>query len=451
MLKNIFGKSKIRLGVTGFARTGKTVFIGSLSHALLTADSRDKKGGLGPLSQFAPYEKKSFRCASVRNDIHTDLPQFPLRQVRDSLGGKSARWPVPTEGISHLVLKLDCFIKTRFFDYEKEVLLDLIDYPGEWIADFPMLEQDYHTWSDHMMIRSKKGGRAALCEEFTDAVSNTNLDDEDEDAVSRLAELWEKYLIDASEKGLVFNQPGRLLRPDNLRASPVLRLFPLPVAKRNGKLGDKMSDRFEEYKKKVIKPFYEDYFAKIDRQIVLVDILKTLQLGEEAFNELIDALRSVLKAFRYGKSNKLWDWLTGHNTTHLLFAVTKADHVVRGDRANLINFLKAVVQLIDEDNHLKSSVDKWDIMGIASVQATEDRMTVKTPKREVLYGKPSSAEKPGAWDPGGVPLDVPPDWDNLGFEFFQFDPGPMPHALTEGFPAINLGKALDFLIGEDLI
>lgn len=447
----MLGKTKIKLGVTGFARTGKTVFIGSLSHALLTVDSRDNKNGLGPLSQFAPYEKNSFRCASVRNDIHTNLPQFPLRQVRDSLGGKSAQWPVPTEGISHLVLKLECLIKTRLIDYEKEVQLDLIDYPGEWIADFPMLEQDYHTWSDHMMLRSEKGTRTEICREFTKAVRETNAGEVNEDTVSRLSELWEQYLMSASKKGLVFNQPGRLLRPDNLRASPVLRLFPLPVANRNGALGQKMSERFEEYKKKVIKPFYEDYFSKIDRQIVLVDILRTLQLGEEAFNELIDALRSVLKAFRYGRSNKLWDWLTGHNTTHLLFAVTKADHVVRGDRANLRNFLKSVVRLIDEDNQLKSSVDKWEIMEIASVQATEDRMTVKAPKREVLYGKPSSAETPGAWDPGGVPLDIPPDWENLGFEFFQFDPGPMPHALTEGFPAINLGKALDFLIGEDLM
>ena len=88
-------------------------------------------------------------------------------------------------------------------------------------------------------------------------------------------------------------------------------------------------------------------------------------------------------------------------------------------------------------------------MAIASVRATEDRMTVNAPKREVLYGQPEDKKEPGQWDPGGLPLDMPPDWSAVHFQFLKFKPTPMPNAMSDGFPAINIGKALDFLIGDD--
>jgi predicted YcjX-like family ATPase len=44
---------------------------------------------------------------------------------------------------------------------------------------------------------------------------------------------------------------------------------------------------------------------------------------------------------------------------------------------------------------------------------------------------------------------MPPDWPSFQFKFYQFEPRPMPEAIDEGFPSIYLGRALDFLIGED--
>jgi hypothetical protein len=44
---------------------------------------------------------------------------------------------------------------------------------------------------------------------------------------------------------------------------------------------------------------------------------------------------------------------------------------------------------------------------------------------------------------------MPPDWSAVHFKYLKFAPAPMPSALTEGFPAINLGKALNFLIEDD--
>jgi predicted YcjX-like family ATPase len=311
-----------------------------------------------------------------------------------------------------------------------------------------MLAQSYHSWSDDMLARAVKTKRGAWSGEYFAELERLTVQQDDEGILEKLADLWQAYMNLAAADGLVFNQPGRLLRPGTMKYSPVLRLVPLPQNLRKGKLGRKLKARFRDYQKKVVQPFYKKYFASIDRQIVLVDVLSTLERGEDAYNELIDALKLVLQSFQFGKGTLL-DWLKGHNTTHVLFAATKADHVTRGDRANLEHFLRKMIRQIDDDNKFRSSVRHYDITEIASVRASEDRMTVKPPRREILYGKPLHADEPGAYDPGGLPLDVPPDWNTLAFQFLRFYPRAMPDAFDEGFPAINLGKALDFLIAED--
>lgn len=311
-----------------------------------------------------------------------------------------------------------------------------------------MLNQSYSTWSDEMLLRANKTNRADWSQHFIEKINHILPEQDDEEVLEQLVELWGNYLQNAASNGLVFNQPGRLLRPGTLRHSPILRLVPLPDKLRHGRLGKKLKSRFKAYKNKVVKPFYKDYFSDIDRQVVLVDILQTLELGEAAYNELVDALKVVLKSFQYGKGSIL-DWLKGHHTTHVLFAATKADHVIRGDRANLEKMLRKIIRQADDGNQLKSSVKHYDIIEIASVKASEDRMTIKPPKREILYGHPLHAQESGAYDPGGLPLDIPPDWPSVEFQFLQFKPPPMPRAFDEGFPSINLGKALEFLIKED--
>ncbi len=446
----IFNGKKIKLGVTGFSRTGKTVFIGSLAHSLLTSDSWKSKKGQGPLSQFTPFELGQLNCASIRDDVHSDLPQFPFRKVRDSLMYEHASWPEPTDGISHLVLDLLYQKKgiISLFDRESSIQLELVDYPGEWLVDLPMLKQSYDNWSDDILNKANKGSRADLSKDYINALIHIDADSDDEGTIERLTDLWKQYLIEAANKGLVFNQPGKLLRPGNMLHSPVLRLIPLPKTLRKGRLAKKLNKRFKEYQAKVIRPFYTNYFANIDRQIVLVDVLRTLELGQEAYTEITEGLRVMLKSFNYGKGSLL-DWLTGHNTTHVLFAATKADHVTRSDRPHLETVLRKMIRQVDDDNQFKSSVKHHKVMEIASIKASEDRETVKSPKREILYGKPMACEKAQAYDPGALPLEIPPNWTTLDYKFLNFLPSPMPHALDEGFPSINMGKALNFLIGDD--
>lgn len=446
-IENLFTQH-IKIGVTGFSRAGKTLFISSLAQALLSTDSWKNKRGQGPLAHFAPVERGSFRSAQVRNDINSHLPQFPFIKVRNSLVEQGATWPVPTEGISHLVLDLDYWSK-RWYRRLRHIQVEFVDYPGEWLNDLPMLAQGYSTWSGSVLGLAQLNERSEWSAPFIERLKSVPDDQKfDEDTVSQLSDLWVEYMQLAASNGFVFNQPGRALRPADLLHSPVLRLIPLPERLLNTGLGKGMNKRFEEYKKKVIKPFYEDHFKHMDRQIVLLDVLQALQKGESAFNELTEALKDTLQSFRYGKQGLL-SWLTGIKTTHVLFAATKADHVTRGDRANLEELVKRILTLVDENGAIRSNVANFAVMALASICATEDRMTLKPPKREILYGHPAGQNEAGQWDPGGLPLDMPPNWPEVHFQFLKFEPQPMQDALHEGFPAINMGKAINFLIGDD--
>jgi uncharacterized protein len=448
---------RLTLGVTGFSRAGKTVFIGALAQALLTADAWTARRGQGPLAGFGPFERRQLRSARIRNDMHTMLPQFPYRRVRDSLLGQSAHWPQPTEGISRLVLELDALPESRLKRWlarqnlgRGRLQIEIVDYPGEWLIDLPMLNQSYEDWSERMWKLANSDARVSLSEAYRRQVAGLESQGEiDEEQVTELAESWTRYLIQAAEKGLTLNQPGRLLRPDKLRDSPVLRFAPLPAESASPALRAYMAKRFEQYKKQVIKPFYRNHFARIDRQIVLVDVVRALEQGEAVFDEMTRALEETLQSFNYGKGGLL-SWLTRARTSKVLFAATKADHVTRGDRANLENMLRWMLALVDDHNRLRATAARVGTMALASVRATEDYMTDQPPRREILFGRPAGEPGPDQWDPGGLPLDMPPDWNAIHFQFMDFEPPVTSNALLEGFPAINLGKALDFLISEDL-
>ena len=55
-----------------------------------------------------------------------------------------------------------------------------------------------------------------------------------------------------------------------------------------------MERRYEAYKAQIVKPFFRDHFARLDRQIVLVDALAALNSGPAAVRDMETALTEVL-------------------------------------------------------------------------------------------------------------------------------------------------------------
>ncbi len=84
--------------------------------------------------------------------------------------------------------------------------------------------------------------------------------------------------------------PGRFLMPGDLEGSPLLTFFPLATARRGRDatrhLASLLARRYESYKAHVVKPFFRDHFARLDRQIVLIDALAALNQGPAGLDDL---------------------------------------------------------------------------------------------------------------------------------------------------------------------
>ena len=127
-----------------------------------------------------------------------------------------------------------------------------------------------------------------------------------------------------------------------------------------------MERRFEAYKTHVVRPFFRDHFARLDRQIVLVDALSALNAGPHAMRDLENALADILACFRPGQTSWLASILT-RRIDRILFAATKADHLHHTDHDRLQRVLKRLVKRAIKKAEFAGA--EIDILALAAVRA----------------------------------------------------------------------------------
>ncbi|BDY14979.1 hypothetical protein Sulfitobl28_09490 [Sulfitobacter pontiacus] len=266
-----FFEPVIRLGVTGLARSGKTVFITSLVANLL---DRGRMPGLLAASE------GRIEAAFLQPQPDDTVPRFEYENHLAALTGPTPHWPDSTRAISELRLSLRVRPNGLLAGFQgpRTVHLDIVDYPGEWLLDLALMDVDYATWSAQVLARianreEAAGYRAQV--EATDPEAAL-----DEPVAQALAASFAEYLQTARANGYSDCTPGRFLLPGDLAGSPVLTFAPLPGGEGpRGSLLREMARRFEAYKRQVVKPFFRDHFARIDRQVVLVDALGAINQG----------------------------------------------------------------------------------------------------------------------------------------------------------------------------
>ena len=132
-----------------------------------------------------------------------------------------------------------------------------------------------------------------------------------------------------------------------------------------------MRRRYDAYRDVVVRPFFRDHFARLDRQIVLVDALSALDGGPEAVRDLQDALTAVLECIRVGRGGWL-DALFRPSVDRILFAATKADllHHAAHDR------LEAILKRLTESAVARAgdAGAAVDVIALAAVRATREAM-----------------------------------------------------------------------------
>ncbi|HVV95352.1 MAG TPA: YcjX family protein [Hyphomicrobiales bacterium] len=460
----------VRLGVTGLSGAGKTVFITALVNALV-------QGGRLPL--FRAAAEGRLAAAGLAPQPDDAVPRFA---VEDHLAALVERreWPQSTRRIAELRVVLD-YQPAGFWGRQlgrSRLTLDIVDYPGEWLLDLGLLEKSYAEWSAETVDASRRGARASLAAKFHAALAAASPAGQATEAdAAALATAFTAYLRAArtARHALSALPPGRFLMPGDLESSPMLTFAPLDLAAdavaARGSLQAMMERRYGAYVEHVVRPFFRDHFARLDRQIVLVDVLATLNAGADAVADLEAALGDVLTAFRHGRSG----WLSGlwrPEVDRLLFAATKADHLHHTSHDRLEAIL---ARLVARARHRAEGAGAAvDVVALAAVRATREGtaerggetlpVIVGTPAAgETVAGERYDGEEEVAIFPGDLPADpevaLRPGGYRAGMDaadadlrFVRFRPpavAPAPDGAVR-LPHIRLDRALQFLVGDKL-
>jgi uncharacterized protein len=448
----------LRLGVTGLSRAGKTIFITALIHNLLTG---------GRLPAFAAMAQGRFIGARLAESPDAAIPRFAYEQHLEALSGPSPHWPESTRRISELRLTLKFQSNSWLSGWNgaSSLNLDIVDYPGEWLLDLPLLSLSYAEWSAQALDRARRPASAAEAAEFLTALASIDSTKDAGDAdAETLARAFTTYLRLSREdsRALSALPPGRFLMPGDLDGSPALTFAPLSApgsTPRSTSLYAMLERRFEAYKRLVVRPFFRDHFARLDRQIVLVDALRALNAGPEALADLETALTDILACFRQGDSNPLRA-LVSRRIDRILFAATKADHLNSAGHDKLEAILNRLVARATR--RAKFSGAQTQSVALASVRATREG---QVEGHDVIIGTPMAGETidgttyNGASEIALFPGDLPDnpealfsDAAPLGLRFLRFLP-PKLERNADGAPVlphIRFDRALDYLIGDKL-
>lgn len=446
-----FFEPVIRLGVTGLSRAGKTVFITSLVANLLD------RGRMPALRAAADGR---IEAAWLQPQPDDTVPRFRFEDHLAAMTGHDPVWPESTSGISQLRLSFRVRPSGLLSGFQgaNTVHLDIVDYPGEWLLDLGLLDQDFRTWSNGVYQRfGSRDEMGAFQAHLAKTDPSARLD---EQTASGLAESYSSALAALRASGLSNCTPGRFLMPGDLKGSPALTFAPLPAgAAPRGSLAREFERRFDAYNREVVRPFFREHFARIDRQVVLVDMLGAIHAGPAAVEDMRQSLADILSAFRPGRNDFLRQIFLGKRVEKILFAATKADHLHHSQHAQLSAIADAVLK--DARARADFAGAETQAMALAALRTTtEDQVTQAGRTLDVVRGKLLETGKLVAMYPGKLPEDPSKllnparsgaeRWLDAEYSIEGFAPQEVTLKPGDGPPHIRLDRATEFLIGDRL-
>ncbi len=172
----------VRLGVTGMSGAGKTVFITALVHGLI-------RGGRFPVFEaLAGGRIAEARLAPQPDDA---VPRFDYESHLRALVDER-RWPESTRRVSELRVIIEYQSQRGAM---RTLTLDIVDYPGEWLLDLPLLDKSYEEWSAESIGLSWEGPRKDLAAKWHEHLKTLSADGpQDEQAALTAAALFTDYL-----------------------------------------------------------------------------------------------------------------------------------------------------------------------------------------------------------------------------------------------------------------
>ena len=441
------GDPVIRIGVTGLSRAGKTVFITSLVANLLDR---------GRMPALRAAADGTIRAAWLQPQPDDTVPRFDFERHLAALTGPDPHWPEGTRHISELRLSLKVQPRGLFGGMRgvQTVHLDIVDYPGEWLLDLRLMDRSFAQWSAEVLDRLP--GRPGA-EAFLAALAATDHERRfEEPEAQRLASAYTAHLAAARAAGFSDCTPGRFLLPGEMEGSPALTFAPLPAMEKPSRLYREFERRFDAYKTRVVRPFFRDHFARIDRQVVLVDMLGAVHAGPQAVEDMRRALADILSAFRPGRAGWLAQLLGTRRVERILFAATKADHLHHVQHPRLTAILTALLREARDRADFQGA--RTEALAIAALRTTTEE-TIRRDGEDLPAVRGTLMDgREAAFYPGELP-DNPAvllnpaaqgatRWLDGDYAAMTFAPAPNTLRPGDGPPHIRMDRAAEFLIGD---
>lgn len=442
----LVGRERLRLAVTGLSRAGKTVFLTSLIANLLAAGRGART--LPALDDAVGGRIRRVRVVPAGTET---IPRFDPDAHLGALAADPPHWPERTEDFSTLSIAIDVERRTSLGGLlpERRVTLDLLDYPGEWLLDLPMLRQDYARWSAETMARLRRGARAEAARDFLAFIESLPADAAAEDALAKRGyTVYRDALRDCRDNhGLRFLQPGRFLNPGPRGEAPLLWFFPLPDTATGG-LAALCAKRYAAYLDDQRSHFLDPFFTRFHRQVVLVDVLGALHAGQEAFEDTAEALAAVAAVVSGG------NWLErmlGAAPSRVAFAATKADHVPARARDALAALVEHIA--LGARGRAEASGAATSCHAVAAIRCTEDAVaTLEGQNVAAVRGILLNEGRGATIYPGEVPMKPPEPafWQSGFFRMPEFRPPRLDPTGGAGVPHLGMDGLLAWLLGDAL-
>ena len=421
------GHRTVRVALMGSKSSGKTVFLTAMANHLL--NHNPDAFNLGALG---------VRCdrAALAGMKEGKFPGFDYLGARTAY--RSGEWPEKTSEPS--VLSLPLVLRDAKSGKQEDVLLEIMDIPGERISDFSMFGKSYEQWCGWM--ESELAGPGGTYSAYRGYLATAKGLSPSDPAAAKtalfdayrgfLADEWANYSIhivpSVVKLELDGTKHGGVSRQDfaeSIRSVPLgirdkkgdLREFvPLPVSCFQPDspwkpLIREFADAYARYVKTVVRPI-EDWLGGASKLYYLVDVLSLLQAGPRAWSaerSYGDAAIGMLCRRRSGNILKrLGTGMLGllvQTKIHSVGVVaTKADLILPDGRDNLSKLA---------ENLLANSLGDKDskVFACAAVCSTREVVAEVGGQRTLtLAGKLKNADGSGKdanWIPASVPVNPP--------------------------------------------
>lgn len=433
----------ICIGVTGFSGSGKSTFITSLIHQLRYSNEAS-------LSGFLPARDQQIIDVNLLPLPHLAL--FDYQQNINNLSSTPPIWPISTSELSGCIVEItykrNSYLKSVLGEHTK-LKIEIRDYPGEWILDIPLLEQDYFSWSiENSDLFLQPQRKSILGSLYSKLQSITPFDVLSESEINDICSSYVQFLKDCKESGMTLIQPGRMLLPGSSEFS---HFFPLLGLKQYDKSAldnaDKnciykiMNHRFSSYLSDIVQPFYHDFFKSVDRQIILIDTLKALGGDKNNFEDMMIAFSRVIDSYKVG-GNGFINRLISPKVEKIIFLSSKPDGILINQHENLRHLTDSIIKRVCKQS-IRNTISIESEIACA-VRTTEDKHTHLT--ATLMDGKTGKIVHPT------IPEHLPTkhDWNEFkNWKPLKLQPLTIPD-LKYGakLPCIRMDKVLKDLIGD---